>query len=71
MPIFGWVLLLGGLFMVAAARFGWYESGILRDLDWFDQVPMIGRVGGGRRRGFYMLGAFAVALGTFLLFWGR
>ena len=69
MEIFGWVALFGGLFMVIGARLGWYESGIIRDLDWFDQIPMIGRLAGGVRRGFYILGAGFATLGLLLIVW--
>ena len=69
MQVFGWVFILGGLFMVAGARFGWYESGILRDMDWFDQIPMAARLGGGIRGGFYALGGFFILVGAALLLW--
>jgi len=69
MEVFGWVFILGGSFMIAGARFGWYESGILRDMDWFGQLSMIARLGGGVRRGFYALGGLSVLVGVLLLLW--
>jgi hypothetical protein len=60
----GWICLLGGLFGLVATRLGWYESGGLKAMDWFDLYGAAGRTG------FYFInGIFAASgLGIFSVF---
>jgi hypothetical protein len=62
----GWLCLLGGLFGLIATRLGWYESGALKAMDWFD---MYGELGG--RTGFYFINTLIVVVGLGMLLYAH
>ncbi len=66
MNLFGWLLLLGGFFVLIATRLGWYDrGGVMRRLDWFNVYRLFERpaMGGDVRWVTYAISATLVALG--------
>ena len=61
---FGWLFLLGGLFGLMATRLGWLESGILKEMDWFDLHHELG----GRTGSYFLYTLSAVAGLAMLLY---
>lgn len=75
MTLLGWMLIAGGIFSLAAARFGWIERmQKSRRFGWM-LLPYkafnVQWIGGGLRRYLFTTGWFFLLLGSLLVAFGR
>ncbi len=70
--LIGWLLLIGGVFGLAATRAGGFDQGgFMRRMDWLDFYGLLEHsiVGGGVRRAMYSISVCFLVAGAVVLLW--